>query len=97
MVEAPEEERHALRGCVGEAPSSFALECAPSLRRCPWAVLKGDETTVVAWWRLWRRTGVWPFACGADDQPAWVVQAFDSLSAEQERLDAIEDDRRRQR
>lgn len=89
LPETPEPERRRLRGCDGPAPSSFAVQGAPSVLRCPWAtVLAGHEAEVVGWWQRWRLLGVWPFEGGADEQPAWVTQAFEALAAEDARAAA---------
>lgn len=75
MPDEPEADRRRLRGCDAEAPASATH------RRCPWSQLTGGESVVIGWWRLWRRLGVWPYAGGTDEQPAWIVQAFDVLTA----------------
>lgn len=89
LPETPEPERRRLRGCDGAAPSSFAVQGAPSVTRCPWAtVLAGGEAEIVAWWLRWRMLGVWPYAGGVDEQPVWIVQAFEALTAEDQRAQA---------
>ena len=68
--------RRKIRGCDSDAPNAKWI-------RCPWSQLRGGETEIVNYWRRWQRLGVWPFAGGADEQPAWVIQAFDHLSADE--------------
>lgn len=87
--QAPEAERRHLRNCDRESNGAFALAAAPAATRCPWSQLTGGEETVIGWWRRWQRTGVWPFAGDGAEQPAWVVQAFDHLTHD--------DDERRRR
>ena len=50
-------------------------------------------------WSTWKRLGVWPFAGGAAEQPATVIEEFNAIEAaldEKKRDDADAEQRRRE-
>jgi hypothetical protein len=78
-----QDSKRAARNCDGRHPNvSLGFEWAPSLRRCPFAVITPEAMSVIDLWSEWKNYGGLPFPGSLYDQPGPICDAVKLVELE---------------